>query len=116
MYCPSFPEAPTMQTLITYPPPAGHRQATPLALLRPYARPSRILSFAPRLNVRARQVTDLVAGGDTASEEGGIIVDEAEQGRTAGVLPGQAHEVQAGDIGDPAPVDYLPVAGHARDV
>jgi hypothetical protein len=54
------------------------------------------LSFVPRFNVRARQVTDLVAGGDTASEEGGIIVDEAEQGRTAGVLPGQAHEVQAG--------------------
>jgi hypothetical protein len=24
MYCPSFPEAPTMQTFITCPPPAGH--------------------------------------------------------------------------------------------
>jgi len=35
------------------------------------------VSFAPRLNVRARQVTGLVAGGDTASEEGGIVVDEA---------------------------------------
>jgi hypothetical protein len=32
-------------------------------------------------------------------------VDEAEQGRAAAVLPEQAEEVQAGDIGDAAPVD-----------
>ncbi|HEX3305496.1 MAG TPA: hypothetical protein VHS32_04555, partial [Streptosporangiaceae bacterium] len=69
------------------------------------------MSCAPRLNARARQVTDLVAGGDVAGQDGGIVVDEAEQGRASGVLPGQAHEVQAGDIGDPAPVDYLAIAG-----
>jgi hypothetical protein len=32
-------------------------------------------------------------------------VDEAEQGRAAAVLPGQAEEVQAGDIGDAPLVD-----------
>jgi hypothetical protein len=74
------------------------------------------LSCAPRLNARARQVTDLVAGGDVAGQDGGIVVDEAEQGRASGVLPGQAHEVQARDIGDAAAVDDLPVTCHARDV
>ena len=40
-------------------------------------------------------------------------MDEAEQGRAAAVLPGQAEEVQAGDIGDAAPVDYVPVPDYA---
>src|SRR5437764_11081341 len=40
-------------------------------------------------------------------------MDEAEQGRAAGVLPGQAEEVQAGELGDAAPVGYLPIADHA---
>ena len=44
-------------------------------------------------------------GGDLIGEVGGVVVDEAEQGRAAGVLPGQAEEVQPGDIGDAAPVD-----------
>jgi hypothetical protein len=50
------------------------------------------LSFAPRLNVRARQVSDLVAGGDTASEEGGIIVDEAY---LAGLITSHARATRA---------------------
>ena len=52
-------------------------------------------------------------GCDAASEVGGVLVDETEQGRAAAVLPGQAEEVQAGDIGDAAPVDHLPLADHA---
>jgi hypothetical protein len=44
------------------------------------------------LNVRARQVTDLVAGGDTASEEGGIIVDEAY---LAGLITSHARATRA---------------------
>jgi len=47
--------------------------------------------------------------GDAPDQVGGVFADEAEQGRAAAVLPGQAEEVQAGDIGDAAPVDYLPV-------
>src|SRR5690348_7725134 len=47
---------------------------------------------------------------------GGIVADEAEQGRASGVLPWQAEEVQAGDIGDAAAVDNVPVTGYARDV
>ena len=70
---------------VSLPSDTGRRRL--LVLLRPYARPSGTLSFAPRLNARARQVTDLVAGGDMACEEGGIVVDEAEQGRASGVLP-----------------------------
>ena len=69
------------------PPDTARRRL--LALLRPYARPSGTLSFAPCLNVRARWVAGLGAGGDTVCEEGGIVVDEAEQGRASGVLPGQ---------------------------
>src|SRR5690606_19700770 len=55
-------------------------------------------------------------GGDPAGEVGGVVVDEAEQRRAAGVLPGQAEEVQAGDVGDATPVDHPAVAYHAGDV
>jgi hypothetical protein len=34
-----------------------------------------------------------VVGGDLVREVCGIVVNEAEQGRAAGVLPGQAEEV-----------------------
>ena len=40
----------------------------------------------------------VVVGGDLVGEVCGILVDEAEQGGAAGVLPGQAQEVQAGDL------------------
>src|SRR6476659_7653158 len=53
--------------------------------------------------------------GDAAGQVGGVFVDESEQGRAAAVLPGQAEEVQAGDIGDAAAVDQVPVTGYAGD-
>src|SRR5690349_10709834 len=53
---------------------------------------------------------------DAAGEVGGIVVDEAEQGRASGVLPWQAQEIQAGDIGDAAAVDYVPVTDYAGDM
>src|SRR5262249_13841757 len=53
------------------------------------------------------------ACGDLPTEVGGVVVDEAEQGRAACVLPRQSQEVQAGNVSDAAPVDYLPVADHA---
>jgi hypothetical protein len=49
-----------------------------------------------------------LAGGDAIGEVVGIVVDEAEQGRAAGVLPRQAEEVQARYLGDAAPMGYLP--------
>jgi hypothetical protein len=39
---------------------------------------------------------------------GAVVVDEAEQRRAAGVLAGQAEEVQAGDVGDTAAVVARP--------
>ena len=42
---------------------------------------------------------------DVLGEVGGVVVDEAEQCGAAGVLPGQAEEVQPGHVGDAAPVD-----------
>ena len=56
------------------------------------------------------------AAGDPVGQVGSVFVDEAEQGRAAAALPGQAEEVQAGDIGDAAPVDYVPVTDYAGDV
>ena len=56
------------------------------------------------------------AAGDPVGQVGSVFVDEAEQGRAAAALPGQAEEVQAGDIGDAAPVDYQPVTDYAGDV
>ena len=38
------------------------------------------------------------AAGDAVGEVGGVLADEAEQVRAAAVLPGQAEEVQAGDL------------------
>src|SRR4029453_5946388 len=46
----------------------------------------------------------------------GILFDEAEQGRAAGVLPGQAQEVQAGDLGHAASVYHSPVLDRCWDV
>src|SRR5438552_1960961 len=37
-----------------------------------------------------------LVGSGAVGEVGGGVVDEAQQGRSAGVLPGQAEEVQAG--------------------
>ena len=45
------------------------------------------------------------AGGDAIDEPGGVVLDEAEEGRAAGVLPRQADEGQAGHLGDAAVVD-----------
>jgi hypothetical protein len=56
------------------------------------------------------------AGGDAVGQVGGVVVDEAEQGRPAGVLPGQAQEVQAGHPGDAAPVINMAFTDHAGDV
>src|SRR3954453_5348512 len=55
------------------------------------------------------------AGGDLVGEVGGVVGDEAEQCRAAGVLPGQAEEVQPGYVGDPAPVHHAAVRCHAGD-
>src|SRR5215469_16591886 len=52
-------------------------------------------------------------GGDEASEVGSVVVNEAEQGRAAGVLPRQAQEVQACHLCGAAPMDYRAVADHA---
>src|ERR671925_1837706 len=45
-----------------------------------------------------------------AGDERGVVLDPTEQGRPARVLPGEAEEVQAGDVGDTAPVAQ-PVIG-----
>ena len=41
---------------------------------------------------------------DPPGDELGVVLDQAEQCRAARVLPGQAEEVQAGDVGDASPV------------
>ncbi len=81
-------------------------------MLRLYARPSRIVSFAPRLNVRARQVTGLVASGDTASEEGGIVVDEAAY--LAGLITSHARATEAATSGPPPPRGLAEPSGGTR--
>ena len=43
-------------------------------------------------------------GFDAPGDELGVVLDEAEQRRAARVLPGEPEEVQAGDVGDAAPV------------
>src|SRR5215204_4930592 len=58
----------------------------------------------------------LLAFGDAIGEVGGVVLDEAEQRRAAGVLPRQAEEVQAGHVGDAAPVDHAAAGDHAGDV
>src|SRR5262249_26074552 len=83
-------------TAVAVGPPAGYR--------------GRRCRARPRIRLVALLLSD-----DTACEEGGIVVDEAEQGRTTGVLPRQAHEIKTGNVGDPAPVDYRPVVAHAGD-
>ena len=39
----------------------------------------------------------------------GVVLDPAHQRRAAGVLPGQAEEVEAGDVGDAAAMAQAPV-------
>src|SRR4029450_8502380 len=56
------------------------------------------------------------AGGKLVGEVCGILVDEAEQGRAARVLPGQSQEVQARDLGDTAAVYHPPVLNCLWDV
>src|SRR3954467_4438038 len=43
-------------------------------------------------------------GFDAAGDELGVALDPAQQRRAARVLPGEAEEVQAGDVGDTAAV------------
>src|SRR5215203_3697226 len=56
------------------------------------------------------------AGGDAVGEVCGVVVDEAEQGRAAGVLPGQAQEVQAGHLGHAPPVHNVAFTDHTGNV
>jgi hypothetical protein len=66
------------------------------------------------VTAHARQWRDGSSGaGDEPVEAGGIVVDEAEQGRPAGVLPGQTEEVQAGDVGGAALMGHFAVVSHA---
>jgi hypothetical protein len=58
----------------------------------------------------------LISGGDLVGEVGGILVDEAEQGRAARVLPGQPQKVKGWDLGDTASVYYPPVPKRCWDV
>src|SRR4051794_36317146 len=44
---------------------------------------------------------------DASGYECGVVLDEPEQRRATRVLPRQAHEVEAGDIRDAAPVTWL---------
>src|SRR3954451_14036107 len=60
-------------------------------------------SCCPRLS-RNRRAGWLVwrPRADLLGQVLGVVLDEAEQGRASGVLPGQADEVQAGRFGDAA--------------
>src|SRR3954453_21432622 len=60
-------------------------------------------SCGPRLG-RSRQGGGLARRprADLPGQVLGVVLDEAEQGRAPGVLPGQADEVQAGRFGDAA--------------
>ena len=57
-----------------------------------------------------------MVGLDAIGEEGSVLVHEPEQGRAAGVLPGQAQEVQPGHLGDPATVDDVAFPHHLGEV
>src|SRR5437764_1876763 len=72
--------------------------------------------FDPSIAHQVRGLPGGGATGDAVGQVGGVMVDEAEQGRATAVLPGQAEEVQARDIGDAAPVECVPVTGYAGDV
>jgi hypothetical protein len=72
-------------------------------------------SRAPRCRLGGRGLGGPGVGGDVPGEVGGVVVDETEQRRATGVLPGQAEEIQPGDLEDPALVNHLAVADHARD-
>jgi hypothetical protein len=50
------------------------------------------------------------------SDVGSVVGDEAKQRRAAGVLPGQAEEVQPGNLGNAAGVDDAAVPQHAGNV
>ena len=57
----------------------------------------------------------LHAGGNALREVGRVVGDEPEQRGPAGVLPGQAEEVQSGYVGDPPPVHHTAVGGDPGD-
>src|SRR5919109_3192319 len=51
----------------------------------------------------------LRARGDSAGEELGVILDPADESRPARVLPGEAEEVEAGNVGHASAVTNAPV-------
>ena len=53
-----------------------------------------------------------LVGPDAVGHIRGVLLDEPQQGRPAGVLPGQANEVQAGDLGDAAAVGDMAFTDH----
>jgi hypothetical protein len=53
---------------------------------------------------------------DPFRDELGVVLDPAEQRRTARVLPGQADEVQTGHLGDTALVLDLPAGIEDRQL
>src|SRR4051794_36597919 len=58
----------------------------------------------------------LAQGCDLLSDEGRVVLDEAEQRGPARVLPLQAERVEPGDLSDAAPVLDLAVRAHGRKV
>src|ERR687898_150006 len=61
-----------------------------------------------------RSETEVVgASADDAGQMGGVLADEAQERRAAGVLPRQPEEVQPGDVGHAAAVHDMAVAQDA---
>src|SRR6266511_4544503 len=58
----------------------------------------------------------LLGGRHAIGEVGSVFVDEPEKRGAPGMLPGQAEEVQAGDIGDASTVDNVAVVHHSWDL
>ena len=54
--------------------------------------------------------------GDPLGDVLGVVLDPADQRRAARVLPGEAEEVEAGDIGDAAAVAQAPVLVEDRQL
>src|SRR6185436_11162046 len=71
------------------------------------------LSSAMCCSFERRFCGRLRALGDLLRDELGVVLHPADQRGAAGVLPGEAEEVEAGDLRDAAAVDELAVG--ARD-
>src|SRR5215210_1416856 len=54
-------------------------------------------------------------GGNPLRKVRRVVCDEPEQCGPAGVLPGQAEEVQSGYVGDPAPMQDMAIGGDFGD-